>query len=65
MEKNAILAAVLSITVLVAWEFFYLRPLREENLKKQQIAKREAARNKKSPVAAAPLTAPSPLAAKK
>ncbi len=65
MEKNAILAAVLSITVLVAWEYFYLRPLREENLKKQQIAKLVAASKKKSPVAAAPLAAPSASMVKK
>ncbi len=61
MEKNAILAAVLSIAVLVAWEYLYLQPLREKNLKKQQIAKRETAKKKKSPLTLAPPTSqPSP-----
>ncbi|MBT3351610.1 MAG: hypothetical protein HN400_10040 [Nitrospinaceae bacterium] len=36
MEKNAILAAVLSLAVLVGWEFFYVRPQQEEALKKKQ-----------------------------
>lgn len=64
MEKNAILAAVLSLAVLVGWEFFYVRPQQEEALKKkQQTAKREAA---KAPAASTPLSplAPPPHAPK-
>ena len=57
MEKNAILAAVLSLAVLVGWEFFYVRPQQEEALKKkQELAQREAAK------APAPVVQGSPLA---
>ncbi len=59
MEKNAILAAVLSIAVLVAWEYFYIRPQQEKNLeKKQRIAKSITAKKPKQPAAVAPLSSP-------
>ncbi len=59
MEKNAILAAALSIAVLVGWEYFYVRPQQEKLLeKKQRIAKSIAAKKPKPPAAAAPLSSP-------
>ena len=64
MEKNAILAAVLSLSVLVAWEFFYVRPQQEEVLrKKQEIAKVEAAKAPVAPARFSPLSPPQALKA--
>jgi YidC/Oxa1 family membrane protein insertase len=65
MEKNAILAAALSIAVLVGWEYFYIRPLQEKNLKQQLIAKKAAAEKPKSPLASAPLVGSAPDPEKK
>ena len=49
MDKNAILAAVLSIGVLVAWDYFYIRPIQKKNAAKSQARaeKEKAAKAKK------------------
>jgi len=70
MEKNAIIAAVLSIAILVAWQYLVLRPYEERDLERQQAEKaRRAAEAKKRaplpegrplPVGPAAPTAPAP-----
>ena len=55
MDKNAILAAVLSIGVLVAWDYFYIKPIQKKNVVKSQ------ARAKKEKAAKAKLRAVNPL----
>jgi len=64
MDKNAILAAVLSIGVLVAWDYFYIRPIQKNNLaKKQGTEKKEKAAKSKLPAtrSRAPISAKSVL----
>ena len=55
MDKNAILAAVLSIGVLVAWDYFYIRPIQKKNAAKSQ------ARAEKEKAAKAKMRAVNPL----
>lgn len=56
MEKNAILAAVLSMAILIGWQYLVVQPIEEEQAQKQRAAK---ARKKAPPdVASTPLRAP-------
>ncbi len=60
MEKNAILAAVLSMAILIGWQYIVVKPMENEQVQKQKVAKaRAAAQNKgRSSAASAPLKAP-------
>ena len=57
MEKNAILAAVLSMAILIGWQYIVVKPMENEQVQKQKVAKaRAAAQNKgRSSAASAPL----------
>ncbi len=60
MEKNAILAAVLSLAILIGWQYLVVRPMEEEQAQKQRAAKARAAaqRGKGGSAASAPLRSP-------
>ena len=59
MEKNAILAAVLSMAILIGWQYLVVRPMEEEQTRKQRAAKARAARSAGGTSAAsAPLKSP-------
>ena len=57
MEKNAILAAVLSMAILIGWQYIVVKPMENEQAQKQKVAKaRAAAQNKgRSSAASTPL----------
>ncbi len=64
MEKNTILAIVLSLVVIIAWNFLYIAP-QQQRLEKQQAAQRQLAQpqtqdgsGSTSPVAQTPSTTP-------
>ncbi len=59
MEKNAILAAVLSIVVLIGWQYFVLRPAAEREARQRQAAKERAEAEKREKAPPAP-AAPAP-----
>ncbi len=60
MEKNAILAAVLSMAVLIGWQLYVVGPMEEEQTQKQEAARARAAAEKApgTSAASAPLQAP-------
>lgn len=60
MEKNAILAAVLSLAILIGWQYLVVKPMEEEQTQKQRAAKARAAaqRTKGGSAASAPLESP-------
>ena len=61
MEKNAIIAAVLSLAVLIGWQMLVLQPMQEKGEKKRQERKaREESTGKKTRPAAPALSQPLP-----
>ena len=64
MEKNAILAAVLAMAILIGWQYLVVKPMEDEQIQKQKVAKaRAAAQNKgRTSAASAPLKAPASTA---
>src|SRR3990172_3525942 len=59
MERNAVIAAALSLAVLLVWQYLILRPIEEKRVSERQA--QQAAR-KKEP-AAPPLASPAPAPA--
>lgn len=62
MEKNTILAIVLSLVIIIAWNFLYIMP-QQQRLEQQQAAQRQVAQTQEnagatSPVAQIPQAAP-------
>ena len=64
MEKNAILAAVLAMAILIGWQYLVVKPMEDEQIQKQKVAKaRAAAQNKgRTSAASAPLKVPASTA---
>ena len=64
MERNAILAAVLSMAILIGWQYLVVKPMEDEQAQKQKVAReRAAAQNKERGSAASmPLQAPASVA---
>jgi YidC/Oxa1 family membrane protein insertase len=62
MEKNAIIAAVLSMAILIGWQMLVIQPMQKEGEKKRQERKsrEESTRKKTLPGTALPPPVPSP-----
>src|SRR3990172_811731 len=56
MERNAVIAAALSLAVLLVWQYLILRPIEEKRVRERQT--QQAAQKKET--AAAPLPPPPP-----
>ncbi|MDA0998931.1 MAG: membrane protein insertase YidC [bacterium] len=60
MEKNAIIAAALSLAILIGWQFLVLRPMEEKRSDQKRAAESQKKAAPSRPATSAPLTAKPP-----